>query len=91
MQVFRGVPSCRNDYTGEVLDKAEREGPQVVQRRKQSFILLTEREYAEHTKVKQPVAEAFVSAWEAMKPSFDERYDMEFERVSLQPRPVNFD
>ena len=73
----------------EVLDKAETEGPQRVQRRKQSFILLTEREYAERTKGAPQLEKPFVSAWEALKPSFDERYDLEFERVSLEPRPVD--
>jgi hypothetical protein len=33
----------------------------------------------------------FVSAWDALRPSFDERYDVEFPRVKWVSRDVDFD
>jgi len=76
-----------------LLDAAEQEGPQRIQRRQLTFVVTVEKELDSH------VAEAstgkpkkFVSAWDALKPSFDERYDdVEFPRVDLEVRPVDFE
>jgi hypothetical protein len=54
----------------ELLDTAETEGPQLVRRRKQTFVVTTEAE------IQKRIAEAragnrdkFISAWDAMRPS----------------------
>jgi hypothetical protein len=73
----------------EVLDKAEMEGPQVVRRRKTEFHLLTKEQLAE--RCKDPLEEkAFVSGWDALRPSFEERYDdVEFPRLEGELRDVD--
>ncbi len=75
-----------------MLDRAEAEGPQVVRRRKQEFYVLT-REQMEQQRSKPAAEEAkpFVNAWDALRPSFDERYDVEFPRAKGKPRAVDFD
>jgi hypothetical protein len=71
-----------------VLDKAESEGPQVLERRKKRFILLTEEQYDSKTDTaKKP----FRSAWDALAPSSGELFDVEFPRVPLKVRPVDFE
>lgn len=73
----------------EVLDKAEMEGPQVVRRRKTEFHLLTKEQLAE--RCKDPLEEkAFVSGWDALRPSFEERYDdVEFPRLEGELRDID--
>ena len=56
----------------EVLDKAEEQGPQHIQRRKARFILLTEKQYAA-SKASVMEERPSVDAWDAMRPSFSER------------------
>ena len=57
-----------------VLDKAEKEGPQLVRRRQREFYVMTREQMDERkAEVKQG---PFVSAWDAQRPSFEERYDM---------------
>jgi len=72
----------------EVLDKAETEGPQIVRRRKQEFVLMTREEHDAAQAVKKGVAEPFMSAWEALQPSFKERYDVVFPRLKSKPRKI---
>jgi hypothetical protein len=75
----------------EVLDKTETEGPQVVRRRKIEFHLMTKEQLAERCKV--PAAEKpFVSGWDALRPSFEERYDdVEFPRLRGKMRTVDLE
>lgn len=75
-----------------MLDAAESEGPQVIQRRQKLFVVTTEEEIekriGEAIKGKR---EHFLSAWDAMKPSFRGRYDVEFPRVRSRSRVVSFE
>ena len=74
-----------------LLDAAESEGPQLIHRRKQTFVVTTEKE------IERRLAEAkngkrgkFISAWDALRPSFDERYDdVEFPRLGGKMRTVD--
>jgi prevent-host-death family protein len=76
----------------EVLDKAETSGPQKVTRRKREFFLITKEDLAERTRTK--VAEEsrpFRSAWDALGPPDMELFDVEFPRLPLKIRPVDFE
>ena len=64
-----GAASAKAKFSG-LLDAAENEGPQLVRRRKQTFIVTTQVE------IERRLAEAkagkrtnFISAWEALRPS----------------------
>jgi len=73
----------------EMLDKTETEEPQVIRRRKTEFHLLTKEQLAERCKT--PVEEKqLVSGWDALRPSFEERYDdVEFPRLPGKMRTVD--
>ena len=73
----------------EVLDKAESDGPQIVQRRKREFVLMTREQHEALLTSKRSNPKSFVSAWDALKPSFAERYDVDFTRVKSRPRKVD--
>ena len=73
----------------EVLDKAETEGPQLVKRRKREFIVITKDDLAKQTAA-GTVEKPFVSAWDALAPSFDERYDFDIPRSKSKARWVKF-
>jgi prevent-host-death family protein len=54
----------------ELLDTAEAEGPQLVRRRKQVFVVTTEAEIKKRIdEAKAGKRDKFISAWEAMRPS----------------------
>jgi hypothetical protein len=73
----------------EMLDKTEMEGPQVVRRRKTEFHLLTKEQLLERCKVSVE-EKPFVSGWDALRPSFEERYDdVEFPRLRGKMRAVD--
>jgi hypothetical protein len=73
----------------EMLDKTETEGPQVVRRRKTEFHLLTKEQLAERCK-SMTEGKPFVSGWDALRPSFEERYDdVEFPRLEGGLRDVD--
>ena len=72
----------------EVLNRAVSEGPQLVTRRNQEFYVMT-REQMETRKSVKTEVKPFVSAWDAMQPSFEERYDVEFPRVRGKARHVD--
>jgi hypothetical protein len=77
----------------EVLDKAETEGPQVVQRRKKRFIVLTEEELNRRTAGIKTTKQGKTSGqllWEALRPAPEDRVDYEFPRVNWTPRKVEF-
>lgn len=73
----------------EVLDRAETEGPQLVKRRNREFVVITKDDLAKRTTV-EAAEKPFVSAWDAMKPSFDERYDFDIPRTKSKARWVKF-
>jgi prevent-host-death family protein len=73
----------------EVLDKAETEGPQVVRRRKREFYVLTKEQFEDRNKSSGKKDQRFVSAWDALKPSFKARYDVEFPRLRGKSRKAD--
>ncbi len=75
-----------------VLDKAETEGPQVVQRRKKRFVVLTEEELNRRTAGIEATKEGKTSGqilWEALRPAPEDRVDFEVPRVNWTPRKVD--
>jgi hypothetical protein len=79
-----------------VLDRAESEGPQLVERRKRRFVLMTEEELARRTQaavgVSAPV-EGETSGkrlWDALRCPPEDRVDVEFPRLKWKPRKVEF-
>lgn len=72
-----------------LLDAAESEGPQLIHRRKQTFVVTTEVEI-EHrlAEARKGKREKFISAWDALQPSFKERYDVDFPRLKGKMRNV---
>jgi prevent-host-death family protein len=75
----------------EVLDRAEHEGPQVVQRKSRQFYILTREQLESRTSAPAPEPRPFVSAWDALRPSFDDRYDVEFPRIPGTARAADLD
>lgn len=75
----------------EMLDKTETEEPQVIRRRKTEFHLLTKEQLAERCKAPAE-GRPFVSGWDALRPSFEERYDdVEFPRLRGKMRTVDLE
>lgn len=71
-----GVAEAKAKFSA-VLDKAEKEGPQLVTRRKREFLLVTKEQWATVSGQAAPKGDKpFVSAWDALRPSFDERFDV---------------
>ncbi len=75
----------------EVLDRAEHEGPQVVQRKSRQFYILTREQLESHTFPRSQQPKPFISAWDALRPSFEHRYDFEFPRATGSIRKIDFD
>jgi prevent-host-death family protein len=78
----------------EVLDRAESEGLQVVERRKQRFVLMTEEELERRT---HAIAEENIKGetsgmrlWDALRCSPEDGIDVEFPRLEWKPREVEF-
>ena len=79
-----------------VLDKAESEGPQLVQRRKKRFVLMTEEELARRTRssiaVSAPVSRdsSGKRLWDALRCPPKDGVDVELPRLKWKPRKVEF-
>jgi hypothetical protein len=74
-----------------LLDAAENEGPQLIKRRTQTFVVTTEVEIERRLEeAKKGKRKKFISAWDALRPSFDERYDVDFPRSKSKARWVDF-
>ena len=75
----------------EALDAAASEGPQLIHRRKQTFVVTTEEEIERRlTEACEGKRKKFISAWDALRPSFDQRIDVDFPRIRSKPRVVKF-
>ena len=85
----------------EVLDRAETEGPQVVTRRKHSFVVLSDMEYRRlrgaEPEVKHRSLEGAElgtkpekSLWDVLRPPPELWGDEEFPRAKGKARPVSF-
>ena len=79
-----------------VLDKAESEGPQLVERRKKRFVLMTEDELARRTRASVVVSTTNVGEasgkrlWDALRCPPGNGVDVEFPRLKWKPRKVEF-
>jgi PHD/YefM family antitoxin component YafN of YafNO toxin-antitoxin module len=81
-----------------VLDKAESEGPQLLQRRKTKFVLLTEAEWEgsralEHTAAIQEPTQAAAgtrSLWDRLRLVPCDGIDPVFPRMQGKPRHIDF-
>ena len=79
-----------------VLDKAEKEGPQLVERRKKRFVLMTEEELARRTRVSAAVSAPVAGEasgkrlWDALRCPPEDGVDVEFRRLKWKPRKVGF-
>jgi hypothetical protein len=71
-----------------VLDRAESEGPQLIERRKKRFFLVTEEEFAKaHAKAKPGSPhEDFVSGWDMFRPPDSTLFDYDFPRAKGKVR-----
>jgi len=59
----------------EVLDKAEIEGPQLINRRRREFFVITREDLAE-LKTQNAAEKPFVSGWDALAPSSGAKFDL---------------
>lgn len=79
-----------------VLDRAENEGPQLVERRKRRFVLMTEEELARRTRgaaTKEASLKGESSGkrlWDALRCPPSDGVDVEFPRLKWKPRKVEF-
>jgi prevent-host-death family protein len=74
-----------------LLDAAESEGPQLIRRRTQTFVVTTEAEIERRIEeARKGKRQKFISAWDALRPSFDERFDIDFPRSKSKARLVDF-
>ena len=83
-----GATKAKAQFSG-LLTAAET-GPQLIRRRGQVFVVTTQEE------IDRRVAEGrsgkrdkFISAWDALAPSFDECYDVEFSREQGKTREID--
>jgi Antitoxin Phd_YefM, type II toxin-antitoxin system len=76
----------------EVLDRAESEGLQVVERRKRRFVLMTEEELALRTRATAEDSTAAGTSgkrlWDALRCPPEDGIDVEFPRLEWKPRGV---
>ncbi len=78
-----------------VLDRAEKEGPQLVERRKRRFVLMTEEELTRRTQI---YAKTIVPRkgeasgkrlWDALRCAPSDGVDVEFPRLKSKARKVD--
>jgi hypothetical protein len=79
-----GVAKAKAQFSA-VLDLAETEGPQLVKRRNQEFLVLTKEQFAERARA-APSEKPFVSGWDALRPPEDMRFDYDFPRLKSKAR-----
>lgn len=79
-----------------VLDRAESEGPQLVERRKRRFVLMTEEELTRRTQTTTKTGvlvngeRSGKRLWDALRCPPKDGVDMEFPRLKWKPRKVEF-
>ena len=74
---------------GEVLDRAETSGPQVITRRGREFLILTKEDFEKRTAA-ITADKPFVSGWKALAPSSGATFEIDFPRSKSRPRAVKF-
>ena len=89
-----GVAEAKAKFSA-VLDKAESEGPQLVRRRKQTFYVFTREQIdalTQEKSSKSSTGKPLISAWDAMRPSFADRYDdVDFPRLKGRMRAADLE
>jgi hypothetical protein len=79
-----------------VLDKAENEGPQLVERRKKRFVLMTEEELVRRVRgsvvLSAPVAgeTSGKRLWDALRSAPKDGVEVKLPRLKWKPRKVEF-
>jgi prevent-host-death family protein len=81
-----GVAKAKAQFS-EVLDKAETEGPQLVRRRKQEFVLLTQEEFAKRSAAGKPTTGK--ELWDALRLPPESRDELDLERPRWKLRKVD--
>jgi hypothetical protein len=87
-----GVAKAKAHFSA-VLDKAETEGPQLVERRKKRFVLLMEEELAKRSGAASSIGSGPGSGkdlWNALRCPPEDGVDVKFPRISWEPRKVKF-
>jgi Antitoxin Phd_YefM, type II toxin-antitoxin system len=90
-----GVAEAKAKFSA-VLDKAESEGPQLVERRRKRFVLMTEEELARRTWGYGAVGVPVVGEtsgkrlWDALRCPPEDGVDVAFPRLQWEPRKVEF-
>jgi prevent-host-death family protein len=87
-----GVAQAKAQFSA-VIEKAIREGPQAITKGgKDAVVIVSKREWRKLAESQNatPNTTKFISAWDALKPSFDERYDIDFPRTEGTTRDVDF-
>ena len=85
-----GAAKAKAQFSG-LLTAAEVEGPQLIRRRNQTYVVTTEAEIEKRLEeAKTGKRERFISAWDALRPPFDERFDVELRRDEHGNRWVDF-
>ncbi len=95
-----GATKAEENFSA-VLDRAEIEGPQLIERRNQRFLLLTEEQFQNregaHENPAAPTSDEsndtpkpFVSAWDLLRPQDDCLVDIEFPRSPGKVRAAEF-
>ncbi len=74
-----------------LLTAAGSEGTQLIRRRNQVFVLTTREEIEKRLQeARKGKRKSFISAWEALRPPFDERFDVKMRRTRSGMRWVDF-
>ncbi|RXH58620.1 type II toxin-antitoxin system Phd/YefM family antitoxin [Granulicella sibirica] len=73
-----------------MLDRAETEGPQLVQRRNKTFVVLTQDEL-EAKRGRQDQEESGQSLWDFLRLPPEDGVDIEFPRLKSKARWVDFE
>ena len=74
-----------------LLTAASTEGPQLIRRRNEVYVVTTEQEIEKRLQeARQGKRKKFISAWDALRPPFDERYDVKMRRTKSGLRWPDF-
>ena len=81
---------AKSKFSG-LLTAASTEGPQVIRRRKEVYVLTTEAEIEKRfQEARRGKRKSFISVYEALRPPFDERFDLKIRRTRSGLRWVDF-
>ena len=85
------VTKAKAKFSG-LLTAVQEEGPQLIHRRGEEFILSTRKEMEKRfEEARTGKRRRFISAFEALRPPFDERYEFTMKRGKNGTRWVEFE